>query len=261
MTLARYCLIGWVTLTFVLFVIPVGSAAEDASLAPRLAGIGVRMGMQGAGAVYPTVTEVSPGGSAARSGIGTGDRLVGIVDEAGQFVDFQGKGLGEVAALVRGPSGTTLRLVVETKGSDGRRLYELTRAPPAEETPAAPQKSAPSSAESRLESASDSSAAASAPATVRVHFFRESGFVGSMLNYRVEHNGKAIGNLGNGAYFSYDSPTGQQNFSAVGNFGRGGSFTFQSGQSYYIELSVVPFSASLQLVSQERGGEAIRSMR
>lgn len=251
MTLARHCLIGCVTLIFVLFAIPVGSAAEDASLAPRLAGIGVRIGMQGADAVYPTVTEVSPGGSAATSGIGSGDRLVGIVDEAGKFVDFQGKGLGEVAALVRGPSGTTLRLVVETKDSDGRRLYELTRAQPAELL----------GDKARPASASGSSAAASAPGTVRVHFFRESGFIGSMLNYRIEHDGKAIGNLGNGAYFSYDSPAGQQNFSAVGNFGRGGTFTLQAGQSYYIELSVVPFSASLQLVTQERGGEAIRSMR
>ena len=249
MTLARYCLVGCVALTFALFAIPAGPAADDASLSPQLGGIGVKIGMQGDGAAYPVVMEVLPGGSAARSGIGVGDRLVGIVDEAGKFVDFQGRGVSEVAALVRGPSGSALRLVVETKGSEGRRLYELIRAQPTVEALATPQNSV------------QAPASASAPGTVRVHFFRESGFVGSMLNYRIEHNGKAIGNLGNGAYFSYDAPAGQQSFSAVGNFGRGGTFTFETGQTYYIELNVVPFSASLQLVTQERGGEAIRSMR
>ena len=249
MTIARYCLIGWVTLSFALFAMPAGPAADDASLSPQLGGIGVKIGMQGDRAAYPVVMEVSPGGSAARSGIGIGDRLVGIVDEAGTFVDFQGKGVGEVAALVLGPGGPTLRLVVETKGSEGRRLYELIRDQPAVEAPSAPQKSV------------QAPAATSAPGTVRVNFFRESGFVGSLLNYRIEHNGRAIGNLGNGAYFSYESPPGQQSFAALGNFGRGGTFTFETGQTYYIELSVVPFSASLQLVNKERGDGAIRSMR
>lgn len=249
MTLARYCLVGCVALTFALFAIPVGRAADDASLSPQLGGIGVKIGMQGDSAAYPVVMEVLPGGPAARSGIGIGDRLVGFVDEAGTFVDFQGKDVSEVAARIRGPGGSTLRLVVETKGSDGRRLYELIRDQPAVESLAAPRQSA------------QAPATTSAPGTVRVHFFRESGFVGSLLNYRIEHDGKAIGNLGNGAYFSYDLPPGQQSFAALGNFGRGGTFTFETGQTYYIELSVVPFSASLQLVNKERGDGAIRSMR
>ncbi len=95
----------------------------------------------------------------------------------------------------------------------------------------------------------------------RVHFFRERGFIGSALNYRIEHNGKAIGNLGNGAYFSYDSPPGQQNFSPVGNFGSGGTFTLEAGKTYYVELNVVPFSASFRMVNTERGEEALRAMR
>jgi PDZ domain-containing protein len=243
MTLARHGLVGCVALVFALFVGAIGPAADDTPPSPQLGGIGVRIGMQGDGAVYPSVMEVSPGGPAAASGIASGDRLVGIVDETGQLVDFQGRDLGEIAALVRGPSGSTLRLVVETKGSEGRRLYELVRAAPPVGT------------------AAGTAAAKPAAQTARVHFFRESGFVGSMLNYRIEHNGRAIGNLGNGAYFSYDSPPGQQSFAAVGNFGRGGTFTFEPGQTYYIELSVVPFSASLQLVARERGGEAIRSIR
>lgn len=243
MTLARHCLAGCVALTFALFVVAVGLAADDTPPSPQFGGIGVQIGMLGDGAVYPTVMEVSPGGPAARSGIGSGDRLVGIVDEAGRLVDFHGRDLDEVAALVRGPSGSTLRLVVETKGSEGRRLYELVRAAPPVET------------------AASTAAAKPAAQTVRINFFRESGFVGSLLNYRIEHNGTAIGNLGNGAYFSYDSPPGQQSFAAVGNFGRGGTFTFEPGQTYYIELNVIPFSASLQLVTRDRGDEAIRSIR
>jgi hypothetical protein len=249
MAISRYRLLGWLALSFALFANPVVTAAQEAAGPPRLGGIGVGLGMQGVDVPYPSVMEVSPGGAAARSGIGIGDRLIGFVDETGQFVDFQGKSLGEVAALVRGPGGSTLRLVLETKGSDERKLHELIRDQPAADSSAAPQK------------AVQAPAPAATPGTVRVEFFRESGFVGSLLNYRIEHNGRAIGNLGNGTYFSYDSPPGQQSFGALGNFGRGGTFTFEAGQTYYIELSVVPFSASLRLVNKERGDGAIRSMR
>jgi hypothetical protein len=95
----------------------------------------------------------------------------------------------------------------------------------------------------------------------RVHFFRERAFIGSALNYRIEHNGRAIGNLGNGAFFSYDSPPGQQSFEPVGNFGRGGMFNLEAGKTYHMELRVVPFSASFELVGSERGEEAVRSLR
>jgi hypothetical protein len=113
----------------------------------------------------------------------------------------------------------------------------------------------------QLASAADSTAAVSAQNVARVHFFRERGFIGSALNYRIEHNGKAIGNLGNGAYFSYDSPPGEQSFAAIGNFGRGGTFTLEAGKSYHLELRVVPFSASFELVGSERGEEAVRFLR
>jgi hypothetical protein len=103
--------------------------------------------------------------------------------------------------------------------------------------------------------------AAPARNVARINFFRERAFIGSALTYRVEHNGKAIGNLGNGAFFSYDSPPGQQNFEPVGNFGRGSSFTLEAGRTYHMELRVVPFSASFELVGSERGEEAVRSMR
>lgn len=113
----------------------------------------------------------------------------------------------------------------------------------------------------QLATVAGSTAAVSAQNVARVHFFRERGFIGSALNYRIEHNGKAIGNLGNGAYFSYDSPPGEQSFAPIGNFGRGGAFTLEAGKSYHIELRVVPFSASFELVGSERGEEAVRSLR
>jgi len=121
-------------------------------------------------------------------------------------------------------------------------------------------------ARSRIGAIRNSTQPAGAAATppkdaARIHFFRERSFIGSALNYRIEHNGKAVGNLGNGAYFSYDSPPGRQNFAPVGNFGSGGAFTLEAGKTYYIELNVVPFSASFQMVNTERGEEAVRALR
>jgi CubicO group peptidase (beta-lactamase class C family) len=99
-----------------------------ALLSPPVAGIGVTMRTQGEGAVYPTILQVHPGGAAAKSGgIGVGDRLVGIEDGGGKLVDFKGKSQREVLALIRGRRGSTLRLVVEPKGTDERKVYELIR--------------------------------------------------------------------------------------------------------------------------------------
>jgi carboxyl-terminal processing protease len=138
MRITRCCLFAWLTLSFAVFVIPAVRAAENAQPSAPFGGIGASIQMEGEGAVYPTVVGVLPGGAAAKSGIGAGDRLVGIVDEGGRFVDFQVKSFSEIIALIRGPSGSTLRLVVEPKGSGGRKLYELIREiikPPPPEPP------------------------------------------------------------------------------------------------------------------------------
>jgi CubicO group peptidase (beta-lactamase class C family) len=96
-------------------------------LSPAMAGIGATVGMQGEDAVYPTVLKVTPGGPAAKSGVSVGDRLVGVEEEGSTFVDFKGKSQLEVVALLRGPSGSTLRLAVEPKGTTDRKVYKLIR--------------------------------------------------------------------------------------------------------------------------------------
>jgi carboxyl-terminal processing protease len=125
--ITQCCLFGWLMLSFDPFVIPAVRAAENAQPSAPFGGIGASIQIAGEGALYPTVVGVLPGGAAAKSGIGAGDRLIGIVDEGGKFIDFQGKSINEIVALLRGPSGSTLRLVVEPKGSGGRKLYELIR--------------------------------------------------------------------------------------------------------------------------------------
>jgi CubicO group peptidase (beta-lactamase class C family) len=96
-------------------------------LSPPVAGIGATVGTQGEDAVYPTVLKVTPGGPAAKSGVSVGDRVVGVEEEGGKFVDFKGKSQLEVVALLRGLSGSTLRLVVEPKGTMDRKVFELIR--------------------------------------------------------------------------------------------------------------------------------------
>lgn len=97
-------------------------------LSPPVAGIGTGLSWQGEDAVYPTVTGILPGSAAAKSGaIAVGDRLLGIEDEGGKFVDFKGKSQRGVLALIRGRRGSTLRLVVEPKEGNGRMIYELVR--------------------------------------------------------------------------------------------------------------------------------------
>ncbi len=113
----------------------------------------------------------------------------------------------------------------------------------------------------QVASAAASSSEARVRGLARVVFFRQRGFVGSILNYRIEHNGKPIGNLGNGAYFTYDAPPGQQSFAPIGNFGRGHTFTLEPDRTYYVELNVIPFSASFELVETEYGEGALRSLR
>jgi hypothetical protein len=97
-------------------------------LSPPVAGIGTGLSWQGEDAVYPTVTGILPGSAAAKSGaIAVGDRLLGIEDEGGKFVDFKGKSQRGVLALIRGRRGSTLRLVVEPKDGNGRAVFELIR--------------------------------------------------------------------------------------------------------------------------------------
>jgi carboxyl-terminal processing protease len=120
--LARRARLGWLALALL---VPPGAPAQETPSSYGGIGAAIAIPMEGAG--YPIVETLLPGGPASRTGIRVGDRLVGVVDARGALVDFRGKSLDEVLALSRGRSGSTLRLVVESGGSEERKLYELTR--------------------------------------------------------------------------------------------------------------------------------------
>ncbi|MGH7766044.1 MAG: serine hydrolase [Candidatus Binatia bacterium] len=95
-------------------------------LFPPIVGIGVGLRWQAEDGGYPTVKNLFPGGPAAKSGgIGAGDRLVGIEDEGGRFVDFKEKSPREAIGLIRGARGSAVRIVVEKNGE--RKVYDLIR--------------------------------------------------------------------------------------------------------------------------------------
>jgi hypothetical protein len=77
---------------------------------------------------YPIVAEFLPGGAAEKDGrIKVGDEIAGIEKEGGEKIDFKGKDLQEIVGLIRGPSGTKVKLVVIPNGSKEPKVYELTR--------------------------------------------------------------------------------------------------------------------------------------
>jgi CubicO group peptidase (beta-lactamase class C family) len=97
-------------------------------LFPPIVGIGVVLGWRAEDGGYPTVKDLLAGGPAAKSGgIEVGDRIAGVEDENGRFVDFKEKSPRESIALIRGPHGSSLRVVVEPKDGGERKVYRLIR--------------------------------------------------------------------------------------------------------------------------------------
>src|SRR5262249_7869645 len=56
-----------------------------------------------------------------------GDVLMGLEREDGTRLDFAGWTIADVAARIRGPEGTRIRLIVRPAGTDRTTTYELTR--------------------------------------------------------------------------------------------------------------------------------------
>jgi len=91
-------------------------------LGPRSADnfdIAMRLSLEGIGCVlqsrddYTIIREVVPGSPADKSGkLKVGDRIVGVAQGNGAFVDVLGWRLDDVVALVRGEKGSTVRLDV-----------------------------------------------------------------------------------------------------------------------------------------------------
>jgi carboxyl-terminal processing protease len=86
----------------------------DQSLAGEVEGIGVEIGVRGDKIV---VISPLPGSPAAKAGIKAGDAIVGVDDKPTQGLTVNG-----VADLIRGKSGTTVRVVVQSPDARPRQL-------------------------------------------------------------------------------------------------------------------------------------------
>jgi serine/threonine protein kinase/WD40 repeat protein len=96
-------------------------------------GIGVSVAIQGGQAV---VRSIDVGGPADRDGrLREGDVLIGRQREDGGRDDFAGRGLGEITAMLFGPRGSRIRLVVRPRGTDRLITYDLTHEALAREWP------------------------------------------------------------------------------------------------------------------------------
>ncbi len=86
--------------------------------------INMSLSLEGIGAVlqnedeYTKVVRLVPAGPADRSKqLKTGDRIVGVAQGNGEFVDVVGWRIDEVVDLIRGPKGTTVRLQIIPAGA------------------------------------------------------------------------------------------------------------------------------------------------
>src|SRR5262249_28755856 len=86
--------------------------------------ISMRLSLDGIGAAlksedgYTVVAQIVPGGAAATDGrLKVGDRITGVSNSEGEFVDVVEMKLSNVVSLIRGKRGTKVRLKVQNSGS------------------------------------------------------------------------------------------------------------------------------------------------
>jgi carboxyl-terminal processing protease len=96
--------------------------------------IAMRLHLEGIGALLRSengqtvVSEVLPGGAAAVDGrLKPDDRIVGVAQADGKFVDVEDAKLREVVQLIRGARGTKVQLKVVRAGKAEPVVYALTR--------------------------------------------------------------------------------------------------------------------------------------
>lgn len=94
----------------------------------------MKLSLEGIGAAlksddgYTVVATVVPGGAAALDGrLKVGDKIVGVGQETGDIVDVVDMKLSNVVTLIRGKSGSKVRLRVQQSGSIESKEYLLTR--------------------------------------------------------------------------------------------------------------------------------------
>jgi hypothetical protein len=77
------------------------------------------------------VIDLVPGGPAAKDGrLESGDRLIGVVigDKDKKEETFEGLDAAAIVEKLRGPAGSSVKLIVIKKGSDEKAIYEIERA-------------------------------------------------------------------------------------------------------------------------------------
>jgi carboxyl-terminal processing protease len=96
--------------------------------------IALRLNLDGIGAVLRSangesiIVEVVPGGAASQDGrLKPNDRIVGVAQDDGKFVDTADMKLSDVVKMIRGKRGTKVRLKVVPAGKIEPVVYELTR--------------------------------------------------------------------------------------------------------------------------------------
>jgi hypothetical protein len=106
------------------------ASPDDATVEkpPALTGIGAVLGADGP---YVKIMQVVPGGPADRDGqLKINDRIAGVAQANGDFVDCSGMPLNNVVAMIRGAKGTTVRLQVIPAGAADptqRKVISLVR--------------------------------------------------------------------------------------------------------------------------------------
>lgn len=95
------------------------------SMRQRLQGIGAALRSEDG---FTIVASIVPGGAAAEDKrLKVGDKIIGVGQEEGDFVDVVEMKLSKVVSYIRGKKGTVVRLQVKTGKTGEVKVYDLTR--------------------------------------------------------------------------------------------------------------------------------------
>ncbi|MCY2964208.1 MAG: S41 family peptidase [Planctomycetota bacterium] len=98
----------------------------DISMRLKLEGIGAALKVDDG---YPIVNSIVPGGAASTDGrLKVNDKIIGVANGAGDFVDTVEMKLTKVVDMIRGKAGTIVRLKVQTGETNEIKIYDLKRA-------------------------------------------------------------------------------------------------------------------------------------
>lgn len=102
---------------------PASAASKPAAQASKMAGIGAVLRAVEDGVL---VEEILPDGAALADGrLKVDDLVVALAEASGEFNSIAGKQLPDVVSLIRGPTGSKIRLKVRPAGKSAEVVYEL----------------------------------------------------------------------------------------------------------------------------------------